>query len=136
MGLNRAPQRRRVHLVQVGLLGTVSAAAHDRQTIISSNTLPEFLARADYEIPDGTPLIRLDLTGDTVYFDRLCSGPHWDGDLRRGQIRPRLGEPRHYQDEAWTQMRGWWVAPDVYAKIAPTAGVVVERLPCSSEAPE
>jgi hypothetical protein len=123
-----------LNLVQVSLLGTVSAAASDRWTIISHDTLPEFLARADYEVPDGTPLIRLDLTGDTVYFDRLCSGPHWDVDLRRGQVRPPLGEPRRYEGETWTQMRGWWLAPNVYAKIAPTAGVVVEQLPGSSGA--
>lgn len=135
MGLKREQSRQRLRLVQVGLPGNVSAAATHLDgagrgsawTIMSDSPLPEFLARPNFEIPDGTPLVRLDLTGEDVYFDRLAHGPYWDADLRPGQVRPPLSSVRRHDGEPWTAMPGWWLAPDVYAALAPSAGVVIEN---------
>lgn len=134
MGPIPDPHRYRLHLVQVGLPGNVSAAAtqldggmrRSTWTITSDTPLPEFLARPNYEIPAATPLIRLDLIGYDVYFDRVFGGPRWDPYLRRGHVRPPLGTARRHDGESWTAMPGWSVAPDVYAALVPTAGVVVE----------
>jgi hypothetical protein len=72
------------------------------------------------------PVVRLDLTGDGVYSSRLARGPYWGADLRPGHVRPPLGTARRHDGEPWTAMPGWWLAPDVYAALAPTAGVVVK----------
>lgn len=135
MGMTPDPGRYRLRLVQVGLPGNLSAAATQLDspgrgspwTFTSDASLAEFLARPNYEIPDGTPVIRLDLTGDDTYFTRLARGPYWAADLRPRQVRPPLGTARRHDGEPWTAMAGWWLAPDVYAALAPTAGVVVEN---------
>ncbi|WP_370973935.1 hypothetical protein [Amycolatopsis sp. cg9] len=135
MGLIPDRHRNRLLLVQVGLAGNVSAAATQLDgamrgttwTVISDTPLAEFLARPNHDVPDPTPLIRLDLTGDDFYFAHLAGGPTWDTNLRPGQVRPRLGEPRRHAGEQWTAMPGWGLAPDVYAALAPSAGVVVEN---------
>lgn len=134
MNLIPGVHRYRLHLVQVGLAGTVSAVATHLDgalrgstwTITCDTPLPEFLARPNYEIPAGTPLIRLDLTGDDVYFARVAGGPGWDPDQRPGYVQPPLGTSRRHDGEPWTAMPGWSVSSDVYAVLAPTAGVVVE----------
>jgi hypothetical protein len=104
------------------------AARDSTWTITSDVPLSELLARPTYEIPDGTPLIRLDLTADDVYFTDFIGGPHWDAYVPAGHVRPPLGQVRPYAGETWTDMARWWVALDVYVDLAPTAGVVVERL--------
>ncbi|MEU7477053.1 hypothetical protein AB0A63_13785 [Lentzea sp. NPDC042327] len=129
--------------MQVGLAGNVSAAAHQLTgsmrgpwEIVSSISLEEFLARPYYEIPDGTPVIRLDLTGHGVTFANVFNGPRWTPTLRAGQVQPSLTvESRRHNGEAWTTMRDWWAAPDVYAALAPSAGIVVERLPSNRATP-
>ncbi|WNV83132.1 hypothetical protein [Umezawaea sp. Da 62-37] len=126
--------RYRLHLVQVGLADNVSAVAthltgalHGSTWTITSDTpLPEFLARPHHEIPVGTPLIRLDLTGDDLYFARVAGGPRWDLDLRPGHVPPPLGIPRRHDGQPWTAMPGWPVALDVYAELAPMVCVVVK----------
>lgn len=136
MGLIPDPCRYRLHLVQVGLPGNVTAVAtqldgamHGSIWTISSDTpLPEFLARSAYEIPDNTPLIRLDLTGDDTYFAHVIGGAHWDPYVPAGHVRPLLGQVRRYDGEPWTAMPHCYIAPDVYADLAPSAGVVVERM--------
>lgn len=135
MGLIPDPLRYRLHLVQVGLPGNVSAVATQLDgamcgstwTIHSDTPLPQFLARPNYEIPAGTPVVRLDLTGEDVYFARVAAGPRWDSDLSPGQVRPPLGAARRHHGEPWTAMPDWSVAPDVYAALVPSTGVVVER---------
>lgn len=134
MGLITDTHRYRLHLVQVGMPGNVSAAATQLDgamrgsiwTIHSDTSLPQFLARPNYEIPAGTPVIRLDLTGEDVYFARVAAGPHWDSNLSSGQVRPPLGAVRRHDGEPWTAMPDWSVAPDVYAALVPGTGVVVE----------
>ncbi|UUV32117.1 hypothetical protein NQK81_01330 [Amycolatopsis roodepoortensis] len=134
MVLTPDPFRYRLHLVQVGLAGNISAAATrlDGATrvpsaISSAVSMEEFLSRPNYEVPDGTPLIRLDRVDADFYIARHAGGPDWNAHIRPGYVHPVLGTPRRYRGEPWTAMPGWWIAPDVYAAIAATVGVVVEN---------
>lgn len=129
------PLRFRLELVQVGRGDTVSAAVsridgnvHARGLITSNLSLEAFLASDIYEIPEGAPLVRLDLTGDEIYFSRVMAGPHWLGTLAAGNAQPPRRDPQRYAGESWSDMPGWYVAPDVYAALAPDAGVVIEHL--------
>ena len=135
MSAHREPLRSRLELVQVGLGDNVSAAVsridgklRSRGLVISHLPLAEFLAEESYEVPEGTPLVRLDLTGDEIYFAQVLAGPHWLETLAPGNIRPPLREPQRYAGETWSDMPRWYVAPDVYAALAPAAGVVIEHL--------
>jgi hypothetical protein len=129
------PPRYRLELVQVGLGEAVSAAATQldgamRGSWLVTSHLPleEFLALDTYEIPAGTPLVRLDRADDDVFFSQVLSGPHWLESLPAGHVQRPLGQPQRYAGEPWSDMPRWYVAPDVYAALAPTAGVVIEHL--------
>jgi hypothetical protein len=143
MGLIPDPHHHRLHLVHVGLPGNVTAVATQLDgamrgctwLVCSDTPLEEFLARENYEIPDGTPVIRLDLTGDETYFARVSGGPHWQHDVPAGHIRPPLGHSRPYAGEPWTALTGWYVALDVYVDLAPSAGVVIEHTGHRASAP-
>jgi len=134
VGLKTDPLRYRLHLVQVGLAGNISAAATQLDgalrgpcAISSAVSVEEFLGRPNYEVPDGTPLIRLDRVDADFYFTQLAGGPDWNAQIRPGHVHPILSASRRYRGEPWTVMRGWWIAPDVYASVAATVGVVVEN---------
>lgn len=135
--VNRTPGpfQHRLHLVQVGLLGNVSAIAEQVNgacrgvgTIRSDTPLEEFLARPNFDIPDGTPLIRLDLTSEEVFWDRVFSGPSWLAEVPPGHVELSIGQHQRYAGEPWDRLAGKWVASDVYAELATKVGVVVERL--------
>lgn len=136
MGLIPDQRQFRLRLAQVGLSNNVSAVVTQLDGVMrgstwevsSATSLEEFLARPNYEIPDGTPVIRLDRTGDDVYFARVSCGPAWDYRLVDGHVESLLGRPRRYAGQPWTAMRHWSVALDVYLDLAPSAGVVIERL--------
>ncbi len=135
MSLTPDPFHHRIHLIQVGPYGSVSAiaeqldgASRGNWNVTSSGPLEEFLARPNYEIPDGTPLIRLDLSGLDVYRTRVVGGPGWLAEIPPGHIEVSPGRYRRYAGESWHQLSYGWLAGDVYADLAPSAGVVVERL--------
>lgn len=133
MSTTSDPFHYRIHLVQVGPYGSVSAIAEQldgaclgRWNVTSDAPLAEFLSRPGYEVPDGTPLIRLDLSGPEVR-TRVSAGPGWLADIPAGHIEPSPGRYERYGGQTWDQLSGSWLAGDVYADLAPAAGVVVER---------
>ena len=135
MSPTSAPFHDRIHLVQVGPYGDISAIAEQldgaclgRWNVTSSASLEEFLARPGYEFPQGTPLIRLDLSGLHIYRTRVIGGPGWLAEIPAGHVEMSPGRYRRYAGECWEQLSGSWLAGDVYADLAPAAGVIVERL--------
>lgn len=133
-------QRYRVHLVQVGLAGNVTAVvtrtpdrgdteAADTWDVTTSATLEEFLQRPNYEFPQDTPIVRLDLTDDIAFWKHLREGPHLQGALPLGTVvAARSSEHCRYANESAAELRGWSVAADVYGRLAGQAGLVVEHL--------
>lgn len=130
-----APCRCQLRLVQVGMLGNVSAALVQLDgacsgwtwEALSHKPLPEFLGDPYLEIPAGTPVIRLDRLADSRVGE-ILRGPHWDAHLPDGHIRPAGSFARPYAGESWADLRRCDLAPDVYARVAPSAGVSVAHL--------
>ncbi|RSM83232.1 hypothetical protein DMH04_24215 [Kibdelosporangium aridum] len=131
-----ALRRYRVHLIQVGQADNVTAVAtpldgtraDEPRNISSPVTLQKFLQQPDFEIPDGTPIVRLDLTGDAEFWRHFRRGPHLNNTLPLGTVSPPgSNAPSAYAGQTPTELHGWWVAADVYGQLVAQAGLVVEH---------
>jgi hypothetical protein len=136
MASKPAPRRYRVHLIQVGRADNVTAVATqfdgaragELRDISSPVTLQEFLRRPNFEIPDGTPVVRLDLTDDAEFWRHFRQGPHLNGTQPLGTVSPPGSTmPSAYAGEAPAELHGWRVAADVYGQLAAQAGLIVEH---------
>jgi hypothetical protein len=136
MASEPAPRRYRVHLIQVGRGDNVTAVAalldgarvDELWNIKSPATLQEFLQEPDFEIPDGTPIVRLDLTDDAEFWRHFREGPHLRSTQPLGTVSPPGADaPSAYARETPAELHGWWVAADVYGQLAAQAGLVVEH---------
>ncbi|MBP2323485.1 hypothetical protein JOF56_003870 [Kibdelosporangium banguiense] len=136
MASEPASRRYRVHLIQAGRADHVTAVAalldgahaDELRNISSPATLQEFLQQPDFEIPDGTPIIRLDLTDDAEFWRHFRQGPHLNSTQPLGTVSPPgTDAPIAYAGQTATELHGWWVAADVYGQLAAQAGLVVEH---------